>query len=171
MTSTLLLTLNTECQEMIDTAISGPVHTPTPVTSYMRTADGALLDNNGTFISQASTNPLYRDFLKWVQDGGVVETPVVSPAQILMRVTDAIQQRLDAWAQARDYGNIGSFAKFRDSQVPRFKADYDTSVAVLDQQWGASLQIKFDVLAGRRPMPTFEEVMAELPPLPEWPAD
>jgi hypothetical protein len=79
--------------------------------------------------------------------------------------------RLDAFAQARGYDNIVSLCNYATSSHPRFKADADLGVLARDQQWGASLQIKQDVLAGLRPMPTFEEVMAELPSLPAWPAD
>ena len=41
-------------------------------------------------------------------------------------------------------------------------------VEARDATWAKGYEILDDVLSGKRPMPTIEEVLAELPPL-EWP--
>jgi hypothetical protein len=82
--------------------------------------------------------------------------------------TNAIQQRLDAFAQTRNYDGIMSAATYATSTNAKFRAEGQYAVEARDATWAAGYTILDAVLAGERPMPTLEEVMAELPPL-EWP--
>lgn len=103
------------------------------------------------------------------------EAPQKSPeeqqaeAQAAMQAefTDAIQQRLDAFAQERGYDNIMSACSYFGSANPRFKAEADRAIALRDATWAKCYEILDDVLAGKRPIPTEEELFAELPKL-EW---
>jgi hypothetical protein len=81
---------------------------------------------------------------------------------------EAIQAHLDAFAQTRNYDNIMSAATYAASTVPKFKAEGQYAVEIRDATWAKGYEILDAVFSGQRPMPTVEEVIAEMPPL-EWP--
>ena len=82
--------------------------------------------------------------------------------------TTAIQAHLDRFAQTRNYDNIMSAATYATSIVPKFRAEGQYAVEARDLTWAKGYVIMDAVLAGSRPMPAIEEVMAELPAL-AWP--
>lgn len=82
--------------------------------------------------------------------------------------TRAVQERLDAFARTRNYDGIMSAATYATSTVPKFKAEGQYAVEARDLTWAKGYAILADVLSGARPIPTIEEVIAELPPL-AWP--
>jgi hypothetical protein len=82
--------------------------------------------------------------------------------------TGAIQTHLDAFAQTRNYDDILSAATYAASTVPKFQAEGQYAVEARDATWAKGYEILGEVLAGQRPMPALEEVLAELPPL-AWP--
>lgn len=93
--------------------------------------------------------------------------PPPSAEQLQAAFTAAIQQRLDAFAQTRGYDGILSACTYATSAVPKFQAEGQTCVDVRDATWTTAYAILADVQAGG-PMPTMDQVMAELPAL-EWP--
>jgi hypothetical protein len=82
--------------------------------------------------------------------------------------TAAIQQRLDDFARTRGYDGILSAATYATSTVPKFAAEGQYAVEARDATWADAWVILDAVLSGQRPMPTLEEVFAELPAL-AWP--
>ena len=90
------------------------------------------------------------------------------PEEIQAEFTGAIQARLDAFAQTRGYDGILSAATYATSTIPQFAAEGQYAVEARDTTWAKGYEILNAVLAGQRPMPTLEEVFAELPVL-EWP--
>jgi hypothetical protein len=102
------------------------------------------------------------------------EEPVKPPELALQErsaaFTNAIQQRLDDFARTRNYDNIMSAATYATSTVPKFAAEGQYAVAARDATWAKGYEILGAVLAGERPMPTLDEVMAELPAL-AWPEE
>ena len=82
--------------------------------------------------------------------------------------TEAIQQRLDAFARTRGYDSALSCASYATSINPKFAAEGHCIVQARDGTWAAAYGILDAVLAGERPMPSLEEVFAELPEL-VWP--
>ena len=98
-----------------------------------------------------------------------VKTPeeVQAEAQAAMQAefTNAIQQRLDAFAQTRGYDGIMSACSYFGSANPRFKAEADTAIALRDATWEQCYAILDAVLAGERDVPTLDEIVAELPVL------
>ena len=82
--------------------------------------------------------------------------------------TDAIQARLDEFAQTRNYDGILSAATYATSTVPQFQVEGQYAAEARDATWTIGYGILNAVLAGERPMPTLEEVFEELPVL-EWP--
>ena len=92
--------------------------------------------------------------------------PTVEELQAMYTV--AIQKRLDDWAKTRNYDSILSACTYATSANPRFSAEGQRAVENRDATWDTGYAIVDDVLSGKRPVPTIEEVMAELPPL-KWP--
>jgi hypothetical protein len=96
--------------------------------------------------------------------------PPKSPEQIQAGFSAAIQERLDAFARTRLYDGILSACTYVSSTNPQFAAEGAYCLAARDATWAAGYAILGDVLSGARPMPTIEEVFAELPAL-TWPEE
>ena len=96
----------------------------------------------------------------------VVEPP--TPEQIIAQYTDGVQQHLDTFARTRNYDGILSAATYATSQVPKFKAEGQYAVEARDATWAKCYEVLAAVEAGSRPMPTLDELLAELPAL-VWP--
>lgn len=84
---------------------------------------------------------------------------------IQAELTDAVQRRLDEFAQTRGYDGIMSAATYATSAIERFRREGERAVTLRDNTWAACYAILADVLAGERPVPTLEELVAELPAL------
>ena len=96
-------------------------------------------------------------------------TPEEQQAAMLDAFTTAIQAHLDSFARTRNYDGIMSAATYATSTIPRFKREGQYAVEARDTTWAKAYAILDDVMGGKRPMPTLEGVIAELPPL-TWPA-
>ena len=79
--------------------------------------------------------------------------------------TSAVQRRLDAFAQERGYDGIMSACTYATSTVERFRQEGERAVMLRDNTWAACYAILAEVLAGERPVPTLDELVAELPAL------
>ena len=87
--------------------------------------------------------------------------------RLVAAVTQAVQQRLDDFARTRNYDGILSAATYATSAVPKFASEGQYAVQARDAIWAACYAIMAEVQQGQRPMPTIEQVLAELPVL-EW---
>lgn len=87
--------------------------------------------------------------------------------QLVVAVTQAVQQRLDNFARTRAYDGILSACTYATSAVPKFAMEGQYAVQVRDTTWAVCYQIMADAQQGQRPIPTIEQVLAELPVL-EW---
>lgn len=97
------------------------------------------------------------------------DTPPPTAEQIIAQYTGAVQQQhLDAFARTRNYDGILSAATYATSAVPKFKAEGQYAVEARDATWAKCYEILAAVEAGTRPMPTLDELLAELPVL-TWP--
>ena len=97
-------------------------------------------------------------------------TPEEQQAAMQAAFTSAIQDRLDVFARTRGYDGILSAATYATSTVPQFRAEGQYAVEARDMTWASGYAIMGAVLSGERPMPTLDEVFAELPAL-NWPAE
>lgn len=107
----------------------------------------------------------------WVFNGKDFAQPIPpthAPAEIIATYTAAIQKRLDTFAQTRNYDGILSATTYATSQVPKFKAEGQYAVEARDATWAKCYEILAAVETGSRPMPTLDELLAELPVL-TWP--
>lgn len=98
----------------------------------------------------------------------LVDPPPPATEQIIVQYTGAVQKHLDAFARTRNYDGILSAATYATSQVPKFKAEGQYAVEARDATWAKCYEILAAVEAGSRPMPTLNELLAELPVL-TWP--
>ena len=94
--------------------------------------------------------------------------PLLTPEQIIAQYTAGVQQHLDNFARTRNYDGILSAASYATSAVPKFKAEGQYAVEARDATWAKCYEVLAAVEAGSRPMPTLDELLAELPVL-TWP--
>lgn len=88
--------------------------------------------------------------------------------QIVAQYTAAVQKHLDVFARTRNYDGIVSAATYATSTAPKFKAEGQYAVEARDATWVKCYEVLAAVESGSRPMPTLDELLAELPVL-TWP--
>lgn len=93
------------------------------------------------------------------------ESRFTTPEGVQREVTLRVQSILDTFARSKGYDNIVSAASYAASTVPQFAAEAARAVLMRDNMWAACYAIMEAVKAGTRPLPTVEEVIAELPAL------
>ena len=89
-------------------------------------------------------------------------------AALKQAIIDATQARLDKAAKDHGYDSILSLCTYAASAVPRFATEGQYGVQLRDATWAKLVMIYADVEVGTRPIPTWEQVEAELPAI-EWP--
>jgi len=114
---------------------------------------------------------------EWVQIGAAWDgkaftnppPPPKTPEQIKEEYIQKVQARLDDFARTRGYDGILSACTYATSTNPKFAAEGRYCVQARDATWAKCYEILGAVQFGRRPMPTWAELEAELPVL-QWPA-
>ena len=109
----------------------------------------------------------------WIQQWEIVSLDKEAAAEkieiITKEVIEATQQRLDAWANTRNYDGILSLCTYTASTVPKFQAEGRCGVEARDVTWARLYELLAEVDAGTRPMPGgFGDLKNELPIL-QWP--
>lgn len=95
--------------------------------------------------------------------------PPPTPEQIQQEIVTATQNRLDTFAQTRNYDGILSACTYATSTVPKFQVEGQYCVESRDATWAKLYEILAEVEAGTRPMPTgYASIENELPVL-QWP--
>lgn len=83
-----------------------------------------------------------------------------------------VEQRLNAFAATRRYNSIYTAANYRDNPVQKYAEEGAYCFRMLGETYAKCEELLAsympDVLAGKRPTPTWEEIEAQLPIL-EWP--
>jgi hypothetical protein len=93
---------------------------------------------------------------------------VAAQAQLQVALTDALQRHMDATAQSRGYDGIQSLCSYAGSSHPRFGPEGRAGLAWRDAVWSAGYLVVAEVQAGKRAVPTAEQVVAEMPEI-TWP--
>lgn len=88
-------------------------------------------------------------------------------ALIQAQLTAAVQSWMDQTVQARNYDNIHTACTYATSTDEIFKAEGTACLAWRDNVWRKCYNILNQVTAGERIIPTYEELVDELPRL-EW---
>lgn len=110
---------------------------------------------------------------RWLQTWSVVAASEDEINQRKQEIKNIIiqrtQQRLDSFAQTRNYDNILSAATYVTSTVPKFQVEGQYAVEARDNTWKKLYEILTEVESGARPVPkSYEEIEPELPVL-QWP--
>jgi hypothetical protein len=124
------------------------------------------------------TNKEYADLACWcnannatIEDKGeyyeVVEIPVHVPTveELQQYFEDAIEAYMDSVVQTRNYKNIHTAASYVNSTNEKFAREGAACNKWRDDVWDKCYAVLAEVKAGTRPIPTLEEVIAELPVL------
>ena len=89
--------------------------------------------------------------------------PEPTPEEIQKKMTDAVQVALDSFAKTRGYDGIMSACSYSNSTDAQFKLEADYCIQLRDTTWRMGYAILAEVKAGTRPIPSVEELIAELP--------
>jgi hypothetical protein len=93
-------------------------------------------------------------------------TPSQQAEQLKIYIVQAVQFRLDGFAQTRGYDGILSACTYATSPTAQFATEGQRAVVLRDQTWSKMYQILAEVEGGQRPMPKgFEDIEGELPAL------
>ena len=87
----------------------------------------------------------------------------LTEANIQKVLTNAVQAYMDTKAQEKGYDNIHTACSYANSTDEVFKAEGTACLAWRDSVWRKCYTILGEVKAGKRAIPTFEEVIKELP--------
>jgi hypothetical protein len=82
-----------------------------------------------------------------------------------MELLAAVQQHLDATVRTRGYDSMLSCCSYVSSTDPTFSAEALDAAAWRDAVWRYCYDAQDDYTAGTRPVPTPDELIAELPAL------
>lgn len=80
-----------------------------------------------------------------------------------------LAMHLDLKVREREYDDMKAAVTYAMSTVPRYRADGLACLEWRDAAWVQFEQILEQVQSGARPLPTYDELIAELPAL-EWPS-
>lgn len=84
-------------------------------------------------------------------------------AQLQSVMTNAVQRALDDFAKTRGYDGIMSACSYSNSTDAQFKLEANYCIQLRDTTWRMGYAILAEVKAGTRPIPSVEELIAELP--------
>lgn len=94
----------------------------------------------------------------------------LSTTDLVQIFTQKIQERLDDFARSegKAYDNMLSACTYATDPNPIFAQEGQYCVEARSNTWATAYQIMNDSLTGQRPIPSWEEIEAELPDL-AWP--
>ena len=98
----------------------------------------------------------------------VVEIPVHIPTEeeIQKLLTDGVQAYMDSKVQERNYDNVHTcVGTYLYSPIEKFRLEAEAVRDWVSYVWAKCYSILDEVKAGKRAIPTLEEVIAELPVL------
>lgn len=93
--------------------------------------------------------------------------PAPTPEEIIKGYEDAVQAHLDETAQSRDYDNTYTCLSYLSSTDEIWRRESNAFNAWRDQVWRKCHEILNAVMAGTKPQPTIDELIAELPAI-DW---
>lgn len=154
-----------------------------PQVSFPKEIPESTLEEYGVFPVVVEDTPEYNHITQSVspiaptmengawKQGWIVEDLNLAEQQDRMsslqnEIVAGVQNRLDTFAQSRNYDNIMSACTYASSSIPKFQAEGQQAVLLRDQTWAACYQILEDAQTGAIPMPVkYEDIEPLLPEL------
>lgn len=145
--------------------------------ALIQKSDNAILRVGPDYYDLSPEKPFYwtpcppECTTAWTYNGSEFFPPVVptpTPEEIIEQYTEAVQQRLDDFARTRGYDGILSACTYNADTIQKFQIEGQYCVEARGATWQQCYTILDAVLAGEIPMPTLEELFAQLPVL-QWP--
>lgn len=119
------------------------------------------VEAGAVLVSQRDTPALWAQMFRDAQPAAYVH-------DIKGMVEGAVQHRLDNFARAHGYDSLLSVCSYAASKKPKWRAEAEACIDARDAHWTKCLEILEAVTTGARPVPTLNEVLAEMPTL-VWP--
>ena len=132
-------------------------------------ASPAVLDDDGNVIVGLTNQhplhaPVFADAGPLYEWRELIPTPEQIAAETQRTLVNAVQNYLDSAAKQYGYDDIKSAVTYADEPaVPKFQAEGRAFRAWRSLTWATCYAILADVLAGTRPVPTVDGLLAELP--------
>lgn len=95
--------------------------------------------------------------------GSSISAAELTEEHIKKVLTNAVQAYMDTTAQTRGYDNIHTACSYVNSSDSIFAEEGAACMVWRDQVWRKCYDILAEVQAGVRPIPTVDELIAELP--------
>jgi hypothetical protein len=127
--------------------------------------DNIIRLSDGACIPPAVDNTDYKNYLKWVAEGGVPE-PYVPPPLTSADFETAIDKHVDKVANSFGYTSIYTAVSYRNDPHQKFSAEAEALFQWRSAVWVKALEVQADVLEGQIPQPTTVEELIEMLPLP-----
>ena len=104
---------------------------------------------------------------EWYIKGYAPQKPAPTEDEIQQYFEDSIESYMTTVVQTRNYKDIHTAASYCNSTNEKFRREGIACNKWRDDVWDKCYAILAEVKAGNRPIPTLEEVIAELPKL-DW---
>lgn len=106
--------------------------------------------------------------LGYYQTGtGWTSVPITPPPSI-EDFSAAVQTQIDLAAQSRGYGDGFALSTYINSTLPQWAQEAEIFIAWRDAVWIYAYTELYKIQQGQRPIPTINELIAELPTI-NWP--
>jgi hypothetical protein len=133
-----------------------PVGIPQYNEIYTKVLEGTPVETNGVWYQTWTIEPCSAEEV----------TQNIETAKTNLQ--DAVQNRLDSFAQTRNYNSMMSCCTYATSTNPKFQQEAQYCVQARDAHWGVCYVVLEQFESGQRTMPTVAELLSLMPPL-EWP--
>ena len=151
------------CNE--NNAFINEIESVTKLVDEVFIASDAEYDEEGNLVKdlEYETRQVEKEFRRFQ----IVAIPEPTKEELEERLqatmTDAVQSALDTFAKTRGYDGIMSACSYSNSTDAQFKLEADYCIQLRDTTWRMGYAILAEVKAGTRPIPSVEELIAELP--------
>lgn len=127
--------------------------------SIIRLSDNASIPND-------ERNSDYQEYLSWVAQGNKAEPYEIPMAEIAAKNVQAIQAEIDRVAATVMRNSTGDSLIKYAGFANRYQNKATKFGQWVAEVWYEAELYEVEVLAGRKPMPTPQEAVALMPPLP-----
>ena len=123
-----------------------------------------------TGIEYGMAVDIYPCMYTYEETSNLIDEPIQTPDEVQAELTAAVQIYMDNRARERGYDDILKATSYRGDTInPTFAKEAELCFVWRSQVWTRCYEILAEVEAGVRPIPSKEELIAELPKL-DWDA-